>query len=93
MKKGDSRSDIVILLSRPSDCIMITGAVKNNKNGGPISYALVTLTNEKGEAKSIPSDELGAFSVCLPCGHAYKAYATKESAMSTVENVSTKEFK
>jgi outer membrane protein OmpA-like peptidoglycan-associated protein len=92
LKKGDSRSDIVILLSRPSDCVMITGSVKNNKSGGPISYALVTLTNEKGEAKAIPSDELGAFSVCLPCGHAYKAYATKEGAMSTVEGVSTKDM-
>ena len=90
LKKGDSRSDIVILLSRPSDCVMVTGSVKNNKSGGPISYALVTLTNEKGEAKAIPSDELGAFSVCLPCGYTYKAYATKEGAMSTVENVSTK---
>ncbi len=91
LKKGDLRSDIVILLSRPSDCIMVTGTVKNNKNGGPISYAMVTLTNEKGEAKTVPSDELGAFSVCLPCGYSYKGYATKDNIMSTVENVSTKE--
>ena len=92
LKKGDSRSDIVILLSRPSDCMMVTGTVKNNKSGGPISYALVTLTNEKGDAKAIPSDELGTFSVCLPCGYSYKAYATKESAMSTVENITTKDL-
>ena len=92
LKKGDSRSDIVILLSRPSDCMMVTGTVKNNKSGGPISYALVTLTNEKGDAKAIPSDELGTFSVCLPCGYSYKAYATKESTMSTVENITTKDL-
>jgi outer membrane protein OmpA-like peptidoglycan-associated protein len=92
LKKGDSRSDIVILLSRPSDCITLTGNVKNKTNGGPISYALVSFANEKGEIKAIPSDQMGAFTICVPCGHAYKAYATKGNAMSTVEVATTKGF-
>ncbi len=92
IKKGEMRNDIVILLSRPSDCISVTGKVKNNTNNGPISYAMVSFTNEKGEIKAIPSDELGAFTVCLPCGHVYKAYATKDNAMSNVEVASTKEI-
>lgn len=90
LKKGDSRSDIVILLSRPSDCVTLTGTVKNNRNGGPISYALVSFADEKGEIKSIPSDQMGAFIICLPCEHVYKAYATKNNAMSTIEMPSTK---
>jgi outer membrane protein OmpA-like peptidoglycan-associated protein len=89
LKKGENRSDVVILLSRPSDCITLTGKVKNNTNGGPISYALVSFSNEKGEVKSIPSDELGNFTVCLPCGRSYKAYATKDNVMSNVETTST----
>jgi outer membrane protein OmpA-like peptidoglycan-associated protein len=91
LKKGDSRNDIVILLSRPSDCITLTGKVKNNTSGGPISFALVNFTNEKGEIKSIPSDELGAFTACLPCGHSYKVYATKDNAVSNIETPSTKD--
>ena len=91
VKKGELQNDMVILLSRPSDCITLTGKVKNNANGGPISYALVNFTNEKGEIKSLPSDEMGAFTVCLPCGRAYKAYATKDNAMSNVEMASTKD--
>ena len=92
VKKGELRNDIVILLSRPSDCITLTGKVKNNTNGGPISYALVNFSNEKGEIKSIPSDEMGAFTICVPCGHSYKAYATKDNAMSNVEIASTKDL-
>jgi outer membrane protein OmpA-like peptidoglycan-associated protein len=92
IKKGELRNDIVILLSRPSDCITLTGKVKNNTNGGPISYALVSFSNEKGEIKSIPSDEMGAFTICVPCGHSYKAYATKGNTMSNVETTSTKDF-
>jgi outer membrane protein OmpA-like peptidoglycan-associated protein len=91
LKKGDSRNDIVILLSRPSDCITLTGKVKNNANGGPISYAMVNFTNEKGEIKSIPSDAMGNFTACVPCGHNYKVYATKDNAMSNVETPSTKD--
>jgi outer membrane protein OmpA-like peptidoglycan-associated protein len=90
LKKGDMRNEVVILLSRPSDCVTLTGKVKNNTNGGPISYAMVSFSNEKGEIKSIPSDELGNFTVCLPCGHSYKAYATKDNAMSNVEVATTK---
>jgi outer membrane protein OmpA-like peptidoglycan-associated protein len=90
LKKGENRNEIVILLSRPSDCITLTGKVKNNTNGGPISYALVSFSNEKGEIKAIPTDELGNFTVCLPCGYSYKAYATKDNAMSNVEVASTK---
>jgi outer membrane protein OmpA-like peptidoglycan-associated protein len=91
VKKGELQNDMVILLSRPSDCITLTGKVKNNANGGPISYAMVSFSNEKGEIKAIPSDEMGAFTVCLPCGYKYKAYATKDNAMSNVETASTKE--
>jgi peptidoglycan-associated lipoprotein len=91
VKKGELQNDMVILLSRPSDCITLTGKVKNNANGGPISYAMVSFSNEKGEVKAIPSDEMGAFSICLPCGHKYKAYATKDNAMSNVEVASTKD--
>lgn len=89
LKKGENRNDIVILLSRPSDCITLTGKVKNNTNGGPISYALVSFADEKGEVKSIPSDQLGNFSICLPCGKTYKAYAAKDNALSNIEAVST----
>jgi outer membrane protein OmpA-like peptidoglycan-associated protein len=92
VKKGDLRNDIVILLSRPSDCITLSGKVKNNTNGGPISYALVNFSNEKGEIKSIPSDEMGTFTICVPCGHSYKAYATKDNAMSNIEIASTKDL-
>jgi outer membrane protein OmpA-like peptidoglycan-associated protein len=91
VKKGELQNDMVVLLSRPSDCITLTGKVKNNANGGPISYAMVSFSNEKGEVKAIPSDEMGAFTICLPCGHSYKAYATKGNAMSNVEVASTKE--
>jgi outer membrane protein OmpA-like peptidoglycan-associated protein len=91
VKKGELQNDMVILLSRPSDCITLTGKVKNNANGGPISYAMVSFSNEKGEVKAIPSDEMGAFTACLPCGHSYKVYATKDNAMSNVETPSTKE--
>jgi outer membrane protein OmpA-like peptidoglycan-associated protein len=90
LKKGEIRNDVVILLSRPSDCITLTGKVKNNTNGGPISYAMVSFSNEKGEVKAIPSDQMGNFTVCLPCGHAYKVYATKDNAMSNVEVATTK---
>lgn len=90
VKKGELKNDIVIELKRPSDCITLTGTVKNNVNGGPISYALVSLSNEKGEIKSIPTDQLGAFTICVPCGQAYRAYATKDGKMSTVEAATTK---
>ena len=92
VKKGELKNDIVIQLSRPSDCITLIGVVKNNVNGGPISYALVSFSNEKGDIKSIPTDQLGAFSICVPCGHEYRAYATKEGKMSTVEAITTKEL-
>jgi outer membrane protein OmpA-like peptidoglycan-associated protein len=92
LKKGENRTDVVILLSRPSDCITVTGKVKNNTNGGPISYALVSFSNEKGEIKAIPSDELGNFTACLPCGHTYKSYCTKDNVMSNVETISTSGF-
>lgn len=92
LKKGENRSDIVILLKRPSDCVSVTGKVKNNTNGGPISYALVSFTDEKGEIKAVPTDELGNFMACLPCGHTYKTYGTKENALSNIETISTSGF-
>ena len=90
LKKGESKNEVIIQLSRPSDCITLIGTVKNNVSNGPISYALVSFSNEKGEIKSVPTDQLGAFSICVPCGSAYRAYATKDGKMSTVEVATTK---
>ena len=67
-----------------------SNAFVSSLHEGPISYALVSFANEKGEIKSIPTDQLGAFSICVPCGSAYRAYATKDGKMSTVKVATTR---
>ena len=92
LKTNDVRTEIVLLLNKPTNCLTINGKVKNIKNDGPVSNALINIGDEKGEVVSVPTDELGAFTACLKSGHQYRVYGTKDNFLSNVEAISTKDM-
>ncbi len=89
LKSNDPRTEIILLLDRPANCITVKGKVRNSDDGGPIANAVVSFAPEKGENQVIVTDEIGNFRYCIKCADIYKIYATKNSIASNLEAVKT----
>ena len=89
LKNNDPRTEIILLLDRPANCITVKGKVRNADNGGPIANAVVSFAPEKGENQVIVTDEIGNFKYCIKCTDKYKVYATKTGIVSNIEDVNT----
>jgi outer membrane protein OmpA-like peptidoglycan-associated protein len=91
-KSNDKRTEVVLLLERPANCLTVKGKVVNKNNNGPIVNAIVTYTTDKSESQVVVTDAKGNFSYCVKCKDNYRVFATKDGVGSNIENVQTAQF-